>query len=120
MRSRMGATVLAGAVLGVLMSAVPAAAQGATVIIERGGSSCFIAPGDLPGLTAEFQLASSTVTITPNGMLVVTCTGILPQGYSVPRTLTLDTLCTGDTATTTGRLIATVSGRVSVMCRFPA
>src|SRR3546814_535887 len=112
MRSRMGAMVLAGAVLDVLVSVVPAAAQGATVVIERGGSSCSIAPGDLPGLTAEFQLTSSTVAITPDGMLVVTCTGNLPEGYSVPRTLTLDTLCTGDTATTAGLLIATVSGRV--------
>lgn len=120
MRSRRTRAALVGGIIGALLVAAPVAANGATVIIERGGSSCFIGPGDIPGVTIEFQLESSTVTITPDGMLVVTCTGSLPEGYSVASTITLQVLCEGDFATTTGHIIATKAGRVSVMCRFPA
>jgi hypothetical protein len=120
MRFRKSLVVLAGGLLGAMLVSAPVAASGATVIIERGGSSCSISPGDIPGLTHEFQADSSTVTITPTGMLVVTCTGRLPADFQPERTLVLDILCTGDFDTSTGHLIATTGGRLSVMCRFPA
>ena len=121
MRNKVFDAIVGGALATLVLGGGTAAAAGATVILERGGSSCTISPGDLPGLTQEFQLQSSTVVIAPNGDLVVTCTGTIPAGmWPLPETLSLTVTCTGDTGTTSGRLVATKGGRMAVMCRFPA
>ena len=120
MRFRRSLVALSAALLGAALISAPVAAAGATVIIERGGSSCYIDPIDVPGLQTGFFADSSTVTIMPNGQLVVTCTGQLPADFAPERTLVLDIQCTGDFATTAGHLIATSGGRLAVFCRFPA
>jgi hypothetical protein len=120
MRSRRYLTAVLGAALGTMLLTTSVLASGATVIVQRGGSDCGIDAGDLPGLTTDFTLESSTVVIAPNGALVVTCEGTAPDGYILSHTYTAIVACVGDTSTTDGRIVATTSGQVSVMCRFPA
>ena len=120
MRSRRCITAVLGAAVGAILLTASVSAAGATVIVQRGGSDCGIDAGDLPGLTTDFTLESSTVVIAPSGALVVTCEGMAPDGYVLSHTYTAIVACVGDTSTTNGRIVATTSGHVSVMCRFPA
>jgi hypothetical protein len=108
------------AILSLTVMAAPASAAGAVVIIQRGGSDCGLDSGDIPGVP-EFTLANSTVVVAPNGGLVVTCTGSVPEGVTINHTVAGDVACFGDFGTTTeGHLVATRSGNVSIMCRFAA
>lgn len=121
MLSKRQVLVLASAVvLSLTALAAPASAAGAIVIIQRGGSDCGVDAGDIPGLP-EFGLASSTVVVAPNGGLTVTCTGSLPAGLAIEHTFAGDVTCVGDLGVTTeGHIVATSSGQVTVVCRFPA
>jgi hypothetical protein len=120
MRTRRYLTATLGAALVAMVMTASVSAAGATVIVQRGGSDCWLGAGDLPGLTTDFMLASSTVVIDPSGGLVVTCEGSAPDGYVLSQTYTAIVACVGDTSTTNGRIVATRSGQVLVMCRFPA
>lgn len=90
-------------------------AGGAEVIIERGESGCWVGGGDIPGVPVEFPLANATIVVTPRGFVNVTCTGQLPEGYSLPSTYTSAVKCYGESVTN-GRITATVGGRVTVVC----
>ena len=73
MLSKRHVLVLASAaIFSLTVVSAPASAAGAVVIIQRGGSDCGVGAGDIPGLPG-FDLASSTVVVTPNGALTVTC-----------------------------------------------
>lgn len=113
-------TLASAAILSLTVLAAPASAAGAVVIIQRGGSDCGLDAGDIPG-SPGFLLANSTVVVTPNGGLIVTCAGSVPEGVTVNHTFARDVTCFGDLgATTEGHIVATRSGNVQVMCRFPA
>ncbi len=120
MRFKRYALMLAGA--GALLLALPGpiAASGATVIIQRDGSDCSIGRHDIPGVPVEFSLPSSTVVITPTGALNVTCTGRLPDGFTLAQTFEGTVTCEGDVAIVQGHIVATRSGQVMIACHFPA
>jgi hypothetical protein len=120
MRTRRYLAAILGAALAATLMTASTSAASATVIVQRGGSDCGVDAGDLPGLTTDFTLTSSTVVIDPNGALVVTCHGSVPDGYALAHTFTTIVACVGDASTTDGRIVATTSGQVTVMCRFPA
>src|SRR6478735_8941191 len=113
MLSKRHVLVLASAaILSLAFVAAPASAAGAVVIIQRGGSDCGVDAGDIHGLPG-FGLASSTVVVTPNGALTVTCTGSVPEGVTVEHTFAGDVTCFGDFGITTeGRIVASRGGRV--------
>ena len=121
MLSKRHVLVLASAaILSLTVVSAPASAAGAVVIIQRGGSDCGVGAGDIPGLPG-FDLASSTVVVTPNGALTVTCHGSVPQGVTVEDNFAGDVTCVGDFGSTTqGHIVATRSGRVMAVCHFPA
>jgi hypothetical protein len=93
----------------------PAIAASATVVIDRGGYTCGVAAGDLPGLPG-FSLANSTVVVLDDGSLNVTCTGSVPAGYSLDGTFAGDVVCDDGQRLFTGHIVGTTSGRVMVMC----
>jgi hypothetical protein len=99
----------------VLGSAGPARADGAEVIIQRGNSDCGVDPGDIPGVDQHFLLSNATIVVTPAGFVNVTCTGQLPEGVTLTSTYTATVNCFGESVTQ-GRITATVSGRVIVVC----
>jgi hypothetical protein len=114
MKKALIASIAAAAVA--LGSAGPARAGGAEVIIERGNGGCGVDPGDIPGVDQGFLLANDTIVVTPAGFVNVTCTGWLPDGVTLEHTYASTVMCFGDGPPTQGRITATVSGRVTVVC----
>jgi hypothetical protein len=105
----------------VLTVAAQSASAAAIVFHGHGAYVCGADPGDVPGLPG-FDLANSMIVLDPTGALHVTCNGSLPDGLSVQQTFVGPVLCRGDEgyADTTGRIIATKGGQVTITCSFPA
>ncbi len=114
MKRTLVASIAAAAVV-VFGGAGPARADGAEVTIQRGGSDCGVDPGDIPGVDQHFLLNNCTIVVTPAGFVNVTATGQLPEGVTLTSTYTATVRCFG-AAVTEGRITATVSGRVIVVC----
>jgi hypothetical protein len=112
------ATLFASVVLTV---AAQSASAAAIVFHAHGAYVCGADPGDVPGLPG-FDLANATIVLDATGALHVTCNGSLPDGLSVQQTFVGPVLCRGDEgyADTTGRIIATKGGQVTIQCSFPA
>ena len=118
MKKTLIASIAAAAV--VLGSAGPARADGAVVIIQRGDSDCGVDPGDIPGVDQHFLMTNATIVVTPAGFVNVTCTGQLPEGVTLEHTYASTVTCVGGpTQITEGRITATTSGKVTIVCHFP-
>jgi hypothetical protein len=113
---------LAGLSASVALTFMSPTASAAAIVYHANGSfECGADPGDVPGLPG-FDLANSTIVIDSTGALHVTCYGSLPSGLSVPQTFVGSVLCRGDEtyADTTGKIIATTGGQVTIFCKFAA
>lgn len=108
---------LALAAFALVASPLAQPASGAALVVKD--EPCAIDAGDIPGLPA-LVLDSSRVAILPNGGLVATCQGTLPEGVSLSTTFQGEVRCFDGVNTYTGHILATRSGQVSVVCRFPA
>ena len=122
MQLKLSIAVLAAA-SGALAPGVAATTASAAAFVEhgRGVYECGADPGDVPGLPG-FDLANTTVVVSANGGLHVTCYGSLPSGLTLPQTFQGDVICRGEEAWSdvTGHIVATRSGQVMLTCRFPA
>ena len=96
-----------------LVSRRPTASAAAFVEHGRGVDQCGADPGDAPGLPG-FDLANTTVVVSANGGLHVTCYGSLPSGLTLPQTFQGDVIRRGEEAWSdvTGHIVATRSGQV--------
>jgi hypothetical protein len=116
-------TALVSALVGPLVIAVATTAPAhaaAVVALDRNTYVCGADPADVPGLPG-FDIANSTVVVAPTGAVHVTCFGELPPGLSVPTTYVGHVICRGDPgqADSTGLIVVTVSGQVTITCLFP-
>lgn len=109
------------AAVGVL-SLVTAAPASAAAVVER-GQSCAVDRGDIPALPDGVVTvdAHETIVTTPQGGLTYTCTGRLPAGVTVDRTVQGLLPCfASDTVVVAGHYVVTRSGRLHYTCHFPA
>jgi hypothetical protein len=90
-----------------------APASGAAIVQHPDEDSCFFEPGDVPGVDVFFPAACTIVT-TDSGVTTIVAKGDLPEGYSLSSTFVGYAPCFGET----GRIVATVSGEVSITCHF--
>jgi hypothetical protein len=90
-----------------------AANSHAAIVLHPGDIPCTFEPGDVPGVNVFFP-AKCTVIIRSNGGQTVVAHGQLPQGFSLSHTFVGTLPCFGFT----GRVTATVSGRVNATCHL--
>lgn len=105
----------------VFLAASGSAAGARAFILKDEELGCFTEAGDIPGVPG-FQLPRGIVVITSSGHLTLVCHGELPAGFSFPETLVLPVPCTlgPPFGTTTGQIVVTKSGQVSVHCQAQA
>ena len=112
MRMRAFALSALGLAAAVATSVVVAAPASAAAFVEH-PDDCIFEPGDVPGVDVSFP-AECTIVTTDSGVTTIVATGNLPQGYSLSSTFVGSVPCFGGT----GRIVATVSGKVSATCHF--
>ena len=102
---------LAAVVATSVIAAAPASA--AAFVQHRDETSCFFEPGDVPGVDVFFP-ATCTIVTTDTGATIVVAKGEIPGGYDLSRTFVGYAPCFGHT----GRIVATVSGEVTITCHY--
>ena len=101
-----------------MLLAVPA--RGSTTVLKDGNVGCFTDPGDIPGMPG-FALPKGTLVLRGNGGVTVSCHGWLPDGLTVDGTSAGTAPCRAPTGEVVeAHVVATISGRVHFICRFPA
>jgi hypothetical protein len=110
-RVTLSALGLATVVAASVFSTAPASA--AAIVQHPDENFCFFEPGDVPGVDVFFPAACTIVT-TDSGVTTIVAKGDLPEGYSLSSTFVGNAPCFGGT----GRIVATVSGKVSITCHF--
>jgi hypothetical protein len=110
-RVTLSALGLATVVAATVFSTAPASA--AAFVQHPDENSCVFQPGDVPGVDVFFPAACTIVT-TDSGVTTIVAKGDLPEGYSLSNTFVGTAPCFGET----GRIVATVSGQVSITCHF--
>ena len=122
MTNRLTKAAVLGGVGFLLMTAVPTSAQAAALVLRfRGEVDCEAGPSDAPFLPEDTLITNSTVVITPNGGLHVTCFGQLPAEVPLPsRTYTGTATCLSDEGGMgTEHVVVTTTGHITLSCRVP-
>ena len=112
MRMRSIALSALGLAAAAATSVVIAAPASAAAFVER-PDDCIFEPGDVPGVDVSFP-AKCTIVTTDSGVTTIVGKGDVPDGYSLGSTFVGPIPCFGGT----GRIVATVSGKVSATCHF--
>ena len=107
------------------MLVVPAMpAHAAAIVDHSNNASCGFDPGDVPAFPAGVRVVNGVETIvqTPGGGVNYTCSGDLPDGVSVSKTIEgYDLPCfASDTAFVWGHYVVTKSGHLEYSCQFPS
>ncbi|MGY1615412.1 hypothetical protein ACI797_01580 [Geodermatophilus sp. SYSU D00691] len=122
MTSRLVRATVVGGVGLALAAAVPTSAQAAALVfLFRDQVDCVAGPNDAPFLPAGVGITNSTVVVTPDGGLNVTCFGQLPEGVPAPtKTYAGSATCHSDTGVVgRERVVVTTNGRITITCHIP-
>jgi hypothetical protein len=106
-----------GALIVLATLGVTNVASGGALVFKDFG--CHTDPGDVPGF-GEIPMPNQTAILLPDGGVKLICTGTLPDGATLDRTIVREIPCNIDPpwANTTGQLVATKSGQVQFKCTF--
>jgi len=121
MTNRLTRAASIGGVGFLLMTAVPTSAQAAALVFRfRDNVQCEAGPSDAPFLPEDTPIANSTVVVTPNGDLHVTCFGQLPAEVPLPsRTYVGTATCLSDEgAVGPERVVVTTTGHIILNCHI--
>ena len=101
--------------------ATPTSAAAEVLRIQADGE-CDVSAGDIPALPNGAEVtATVTFVKTPGGGLLVSCSGELLPGVSVPQTVQGYLRCfASETAFVWAHYVVTASGHVQITCIFPA
>ena len=104
---------LLGAVAASALTAASSASPMGAFVLK---TTCFFAPGDIPGMPF-FVVPHGQVVITPSGGFHLTCHGSLPAGFSVLETMKINLPCDSpEFPNARGQIIVTKSGQVNAVC----